>query len=134
MLLTRETDYALRVLRCLLDGGKMPVGEIAGQGLVPQQFAYKIIKKLSRAGLVEITRGVEGGCRLSADLSRATLYDLMAAMEDRCSVNVCTQPGYVCPWAQRNDGCGMHQQFMLIQSRLDEELRAHSILSLLEGT
>ena len=131
MLLTRETDYALRVLRCLLDGERRPVGDIAKQGLVPQQFAYKIIKKLSHAGLVQITRGAEGGCRLSADLTRTSLYDLMAAMEDCCRVNACTQPGYSCPWAEQNDGCGMHQRFLLIQSRLDDELRAHSVMSLL---
>ena len=131
MLLTRETDYALRMLRCLLDGEKKPVGDIASQGMVPQQFAYKIIKKLSRAGLVEVTRGTEGGCRLSADLTRTSLYDLMAAMEDQCSVNACLQPGYSCPWAERNAGCGMHQRFLLIQSRIDGELRAHSLVDLL---
>ena len=131
MLLTRETDYALRVLRCLLDGERKPVGDIANQGLVPQQFAYKIIKKLSRAGLVQITRGAEGGCRLSSDLTRTSLYDLMAAMEDLCSVNACTQPGYSCPWAEQNDGCKMHQRFLLIQGKLDDELRAHSLMSLL---
>jgi len=132
MLLTRETDYALRILRCLMDGTRQPVGEIAKQGLVPQQFAYKIIKKLSRAGLVEITRGAEGGCRLCVDLVEVSLYDLMTAMEECCSVNACTQSGYSCVWAQRNGGCRMHQRFLLIQNRLDEELRAHSLMSMLE--
>jgi len=131
MLLTRETDYALRLLRCLLDGEKKPVGDIAKQGLVPQQFAYKIIKKLSRVGLVQITRGTEGGCRLSADLTGVSLYDLMVAMEDRCSVNACTQPGCSCLWAEQNGGCRMHRRFLLIQDRLDAELRAHSLMSLL---
>jgi len=35
MILTRETDYARRVLRCLQDGEKKTVGEIAAQSLVP---------------------------------------------------------------------------------------------------
>ena len=42
MLLTRETDYALRVLRSLLDGEQRAVGEISQQQMIPQQFAYKI--------------------------------------------------------------------------------------------
>ena len=132
MILTREIDYALRVLRCLREHEKKTVGEIAAQSLVPQQFAYKIIKKLSRAGWVQIIRGVEGGCMLSAELATISLYDLMVAMEDRCSVNACTQPDYICLWAQQHGGCGMHQRFLVIQSRLDEELRAHSLFSLLE--
>ena len=54
------------------------VGELAQGELLPQPFAYKIIKKLCKAGLVQITRGAAGGCRLSADLSQATLYGLLA--------------------------------------------------------
>ena len=134
MILTREIDYALRVLRCLQDGEKKTVGEIAAQSLVPQQFAYKIIKKLSSAGWVGVVRGVDGGCLLSTGLDAVSLYDLMAVMDDCCSVNACTQPDYECLWAQRHGGCGMHQRFLVIQSRLDAELRAHSLLSLLEDT
>ena len=46
MLITRETDYALRVLRALSDGEQHTAGEISSTQLVPKQFAYKIIKKL----------------------------------------------------------------------------------------
>ena len=63
MLLSRETDYALRILQSLLDGERKATGDISTSEMIPQQFAYKIIKKLSRAGLIEITRGVDGGCR-----------------------------------------------------------------------
>ncbi len=131
LLLTRETDYALRVLRDLLDGEKRSVGELSERAMVPQQFAYKIIKKLARAGLVQITRGVEGGCRLSADLTKVSLYDLMAAMEERCDINACFASGFRCPWAERNGGCGIHCRLALIQDRLNDELRAHSLMSLL---
>ena len=47
VLITRETDYALRILQSLLNGEKKSVGEISEQELIPQQFAYKIMKKLS---------------------------------------------------------------------------------------
>ena len=53
MLVTRETDYALRVLRGLMDGEQRAVGELSKQQMIPQQFAYKIVKKLSRAGYVQ---------------------------------------------------------------------------------
>ena len=54
MLISRETDYALRILHSLLEGDRKSVGEIAKEELIPQQFGYKIMKKLSNAGLVEI--------------------------------------------------------------------------------
>lgn len=101
--------------------------------MVPQQFAYKIIKKLSRAGLVQITRGAEGGCQLSADLTKVSLHDLMTAMENGCFVNACMEPGHRCPWAEQSGGCRIHSRLSLIQSRLEDELCTHSLASLLEG-
>ena len=74
MLITRESDYALRLLRTLRDGEQYSVGELARREMVPQPFAYKIVKKLSAAGMVQVSRGAEGGCRLTADLTQTTLY------------------------------------------------------------
>lgn len=133
MLLTRESDYALRVLRSLRDGERRSVGDISLQQLIPQQFAYKIIKKLSRAGLVEIARGVDGGCRLTGDLERTSLYDLMIIMEDSCGVNACMDPGYHCPWQEKNGSCRIHRQLAHLQQHLDDELRALSLKTLLGG-
>ena len=57
MLITRESDYALRLLRTLRDGEQYSVGELARREMVPQPFAYKIVKKLSAAGMVQVSRG-----------------------------------------------------------------------------
>ena len=131
MLLTRETDYALRVLRSLLDGEQRAVGEISQQQMIPQQFAYKIVKKLSRAGLVQVSRGVDGGCRLIKDLKTVSLYDLIAIMEARSDVNACMDPHYTCPWREQNGGCCVHEKLNGIQRRMDDELRSCDLLSLL---
>ena len=133
MLISRETDYALRILRSLLEGERKPVGMICKDEMIPQQFAYKIMKKLSRAGLVEITRGADGGCRLSADLAAVSLYDLMVAMEDRCAVNACMDPAYECSRRIQQGGCVVHTQLALIQKNLDNELRAHDLKTILTG-
>ena len=79
MLITREADYALRILRTLSEGGLVTAAEITQRELIPRQFAYKILRKLSRVGIIAVNRGVEGGCRLTADLREKSLYDLMAA-------------------------------------------------------
>ena len=47
MLITRETDYALRMLRVLLDEEKHSAAEMAETELIPVQFAYQILRKLS---------------------------------------------------------------------------------------
>jgi len=102
--ITRETDYALRLLRTLRDGERRTAAEAAERELVPQSFAHKILKKLARAGFVEVARGAEGGCRLSAELNRVTLYDLMTAMGEDSRLSSCMDPTYSCPWRGRHGG------------------------------
>ena len=131
MLLSRETDYALRILQNLMDGQRRSVGEISNSELIPQQFAYKIIRKLAKAGLIELTRGVEGGCKLMADLEQVSLYDLMAATDGVCEVNNCMSPGYQCERRDKTGGCSTHIKLIAVQRRLDNELRSCSLKSLL---
>ena len=54
MMITRESDYAIRIIRALKDGELLPLEQICQRELVPKQFAYKILKKLERSGLVSI--------------------------------------------------------------------------------
>ena len=94
MLITRETDYALRMLRVLLDGEKHSAAEMSETELIPMQFAYQILRKLSAGELVQVSRGAAGGCRLSCDLRGVSLYDLMAVMGEHDVLCACMEPGY----------------------------------------
>lgn len=132
MLITRETDYALRILQNLLDGERRSVGEISQKEFIPQQFAYKIAKKLAKAGLLEITRGVDGGCRLKSDLETVSLYDLLSIMEGGYDVNACMDPDFTCP-RRESGGCSVHPQLMAIQKTLTDQLRSYSLQSILNG-
>ena len=80
MIITKETDYAMRILRVLLDGEKHSVAEMSETELIPNQFAYQILRKLSAGNLVRVSRGALGGCALSCDLDATSLYDLMGVM------------------------------------------------------
>ena len=132
MLITRETDYAFRILQSLLNGEKKSVGEISGQELIPQQFAYKIIKKLSQAGFVQILRGADGGCRLACDLDKVSLFDLMSVTESHYAVNACMDPAYHCLRREKNGRCMIHSRLVGVQQRLDEELRSYNLKSLIK--
>lgn len=133
MLITREADYAMRVLRALSGGEQMTAQAISDLHQVPKPFAYKIIKKLSRAGIVSITRGAEGGCSLSADLDQVTLYDLMQAMEEDFRVIACMEPDYNCTWRDVNGTCTVHCELADLQQQLNRELRSRTLRSLIFG-
>lgn len=132
LLITRETDYALRILRVLADGERHTMKPLCQAEEIPQQFAYKIIKKLAKAKIVQSTRGVDGGCRLMVDLEDVSLYDLLEIMEEDCKISACMQAGYECSWdAKRATRCTVHCQLAAIQRKLDQELKKYSLSSIL---
>ncbi len=132
LLITRETDYALRILRALSCGEQLTSGDICRKELLPQQFVYKIIKKLERAGIVRITRGAEGGCRLTADLKKFSLYDLTEIMEAEKIISACMEPGFKCARRQEcGSGCAVHGNLLKIQRVMDEQLRSYSLHQML---
>lgn len=134
MLITRETDYALRILRTLSDDESYTVSDLAERESLPRDFAYKILKKLEKAGIVRIIRGVNGGCCIDCDLESVTLYQLIEAVEKNARLTSCMMPGYECEW-RGNHGtpCRIHAQLARVQSAIDKELRSRSLRWILEG-
>lgn len=132
MLITKEMDYSLRMLSALASGEQMTMNDICSRELAPQQFGYKILKKLAKAGMVEIIRGNGGGCRLNCDLKQVTLYDLMQAMGSGTQISACMQSGYECPRRLRNHNCcKIHNNLASIQKVLDEELKKHTLADMM---
>ena len=128
MFMTRETDYALRILRTLSCGGSFTAGELAMREVLPEKFTYKILKKLEKAGIIRITRGVNGGCSLSCDLQEKSLYDLIEAVEMNTKISPCMGCGYVCEWRDETGNiCRIHNQLCEVQGLLDEVLRSKSL-------
>lgn len=135
MLMTRESDYAIRIMRALADGNLMTVKQICDGEAIPIQFAYKILKKLSNANIIKIVRGACGGYQLTMDLHDVKLLDLMKAVGEEGIVNACLRPGYQCSWQkQGGQGCEIHRELARIQGKLDEELSRHSIYEILQGS
>ena len=84
MLITRECDYAVRVVRALAAGGRMSVGDICDKEFITAPFAYKILKKLQKAEIVKGFRGVHGGYSLNRRAEDLTLYDIYTAIDPEC--------------------------------------------------
>ena len=133
MLITRETDYALRIMRSLSCGESFTVGELAQRETLPQKFAYKILKKLEKARIVRIIRGANGGCRLDCDLKAVTLYDLIDAVETNAKLTSCMACGYECEWRTEHGACTIHTQLARVQAAIDEEMRSRSLYWILFG-
>lgn len=131
MFLTKECDYALRIIRALADGRKATAEEICDAELIPGQFAYKILKKLERAGWIMSDRGRGGGYRLIASAAELTIYDIVSAVDENLFINECLRHDHVCARNAKKQPCAVHKEFKRIQEILDMELRRSSLSELI---
>src|SRR2546430_14141823 len=68
----------------------VPFREIATRMEVPKDFLAKILKTLSKKGLVLADRGAHGGYRLARPAHEVSMLEVIEAVEGPVRVNVCT--------------------------------------------
>ena len=135
MLITKETDYALRILRAIADEERVTAARLAREEQIPHPFSYKILKKLHKGGIINITRGADGGCSLATELDQISLLQLMKIMEEDSSISACMKPDFQCSWcATHSDtACKAKIHLTAIQKKLNEEFDAYSLQKILFG-
>jgi Rrf2 family protein len=114
-----------------VDGQKKTLATICKEEAVPQQFGYKILKKLSRAGYVVIRRGKEGGYLIADTIGNKTLYDLTKVMENPTDVSPCLAPDYICEaHSKEGTSCNISKKLSKLQQAIDGELKAVNLVEL----
>ena len=130
MLITRRSDYAMRICRVLHDGKGHNVREICQAEEIPKAFAYKILRELEMAGLVKSERGNQGGYYLNRPLSELTLYDVVNITEDDLAILHCMKEE--CNRNPDSMPCKVHQEIERIQNILIDELKKKTIEEILD--
>lgn len=130
MLISRQSDYAVRVVRALCDMQIHSAVDIENRENVTVAFLYKILKKLEKAGIVNVMRGSNGGYRLAKECSEFTLFDVISAVEDDFVINECMHEGYECT-SRNSSECLVHKEFIRIQQVLINELKSKTMAEVL---
>ncbi len=90
MKITAQEEYGLR---CLLQLARVPrqqlmnVKDIAGKEGISKAYAEKLLRILSKAGLVHSVRGLKGGYTLNRPATAITLGEVVRAMGTMESTN-----------------------------------------------
>ncbi len=125
MLITRRSDYAMRVFRVLKDGKIHNVREICEKEDIPKAFAYKILRELELADLVKSERGNRGGYLLNGDLDKITLYDVVSITEGDLAILHCMKDE--CNRNPEGMPCKVHNEIERRQNILIDEMKKKSI-------
>lgn len=127
MLITRECDYAVRIVRALSNGEKLCVNQICEKEDLTPAFVYKILKKLEKKEIVKSFRGSNGGYALKRSINDITLLDVYLAVEPDFYMIECMNPEKACIHNQSDSSCKVHRELYRIQQWLAKELSAHSL-------
>ena len=134
MFISRECDYAVRIVRSLSDYEIRNVNEICEKEHVPKQYAYKILKKLIKSNIVQSYRGALGGFELAKSTGDIFLYDIIIAVEEDFGDSDCINDSYSCPKGAKEERCKVHQELFRVQSLLSDSLQEKSLHDILSGS
>jgi Rrf2 family protein len=129
MLITRETDYALRTVLYLArnSGKRVSVTDIAEAMQIPKTFLAKLLQRLVRQHLLISSRGVNGGFQLARKPADITLLDVMEAMQGPAAINVCAIDSSRC---NLSSTCSIHPVWVDIRKEVERRLSKVSIAKL----
>lgn len=122
MFITRETDYAFRIMRSLSDDKPKSVSAIVKTEYITTAIAYKVARKLEKGGLIRSIRGNAGGYMLARPASEISAYDIYKVMEPDLAINDCLKEGFECPHNTATHICKVHCALSNVQEHLFGEL------------
>ena len=96
MLITREMDYTLRILRALHQNGMLSAAAVARLEHMQKAITLKLLNRLLAAGIVESRRGASGGYFLKRRCEDMCVYDLFQVLGEPPLINRCQREGYTC--------------------------------------
>lgn len=130
MQLTRAADYGVRVMVHL---AMLPAHErallpaLAAATEAPVSFLSKVLQALSRANLISSWRGKSGGFAILPRGRRASMREVIEAIDGPICLNVCLVKGKSCG---RKSWCPAHPVWMRAQQAMLDVLSKAKITEL----
>lgn len=135
---SKTCEYALRAVLYIAkrseQGYKSGIKEIAQEVNSPEHFLAKILQKLSREGLIQSTKGPNGGFYLEKEDFNRPLAEIVEAVEGKELFIGCAMGLSYC---SETNPCPLHNDFKHIRDNLAYVLKTTTIgqfnLGLIEG-
>ena len=125
MKITREADYAVRVVYTIMQqGGKISAREISENSGVTQRFALKILHKLTAAGIVQSYKGVNGGFALGRAPEDISIGEIIEIIDGPFEIAQCLCEDFDCTRVQAKRICQFRPIFDRVSRNLHDELHA----------
>lgn len=141
-MISQTSEYALRAMVYLASKLETPVTvqQMAGITKVPPGYLSKVMQGMSRAGLVNSQRGVNGGFTLSRPPEEISVLEVINAVDafkriHTCPLGLHTHGANLCPMHRRLDDAYAYIESVFAKSTLKELAhQPNQSVPLCEGT
>jgi FeS assembly SUF system regulator len=121
--ISKLTDYAILVMVELSRAGELLSAQAVAERVhVETPTASKVLKLLAGAGLLESSRGVNGGYRVSRAAEDISVAEVISAIEGPIAMTECSVEEGLCHQEDRCDLRGNWQRISLAVARALQEV------------
>lgn len=123
VLFSKKCEYALQSLLFLAefqDEGILSADHIANHLDIPKEFVSKILRSLTKSGLVVSQRGKTGGFQLAHAPERISLMDVIADIDGTAVFEDCL---FCHPSCNPDAPCPVHETWSLMQNQLSHLMK-----------
>lgn len=131
--LSREADYGIVLMTRLAQLGPnalVSARDLADDAQVSHQMVSKILKQLTRGGLLTSQRGVRGGYRLAHAPDAVSVADVITAIEGPIALTECADTTH--GDCERESVCDVRANWRLINRRVMDSLGTISLSEMAE--
>ena len=130
--LSRFADYAVVMLAEMARSTdlRLAASDLSGRTSLPEPTVAKILKSLTRAGILSSTRGVNGGYGLSRPAEKITVADIITAMDGPISLTDCANSQKNC---SLEGHCGMHGRWGKVNIAIRAALESVTLVDLMQS-
>ncbi|HEX4873085.1 MAG TPA: SUF system Fe-S cluster assembly regulator [Nevskiaceae bacterium] len=121
--LGKLTDYGTVLLTVMAGEAERvyTASELAERSRIAAPTVAKLLKQLTRGGLVASARGAHGGYRLAREPARINVAEVVEVLEGPIALTECAPQGGGCDLSRR---CGARGNFRLIDQAIRQALQA----------
>ena len=128
MVFSKTCEYAIRAVIFIAqkseNGAKIGIKDIAAGIDSPLHFIAKILQELSKRGIIESTKGPNGGFYIDKAAQKKTLADVVRAIDGDNIFNSC---GLGLKNCSETKPCPLHNEFKIIRSKIQTTLNSATI-------
>lgn len=125
---SKTCEYAIRALMFVAqktdEGRKVGIKEIAEGIVAPEHFIAKILQDLCRKGLVQSSKGPNGGFFLDGTAKKHTVADVVRAIDGDKLFTGCGMGLKNC---SEKKPCPLHHQFKMVRLQIHDMLSSISV-------